>query len=53
MLSTFFICALNASIFFSASDDEIVGVDRAPAASPVYRRLVWALLEAHLLEYGI
>ena len=38
-----------------AGDDEVVDVDpdqldRAPAALPVHRRLVRALLEAHLLE---
>ena len=42
----------------SAGDDEVVDVDpnqqdRAPTAPPVHRRLVRALLEAHLLECRI
>ena len=42
----------------SAGDDEVVDVDpnqqdRAPTAPPVHRRLVRALLEAHLLERRI
>jgi hypothetical protein len=44
--------------FLCAGDDEVIDVDtdeqdRAPTALSVHRRLVSALLEAHVLERGV